>query len=95
MKKLALLFVLFLSVTAYSKEVPSPFWYSISEKILAGTHQLISTDDNTTVKSKLKSVKKVYPVRVPLKCEQKKGEILPTPFLTIKSNKVWTESTIE
>lgn len=91
MKKLSLLIIFFFSVSAFSKEIPTPFWYSISEKILEGTHQLIS--DESSKPALKKTIKAVKPVRVPLKCQPKKEKnILPTPFPTISSDGMWTES---
>jgi hypothetical protein len=90
MKKVALLIVCLFSLSSYSKEIPSPFWYSISEKILAGTQSLIGSD--TPAKPAKKIVRKVKPVRMPLHCEQKKDTITLTPFVTIKPNGQWLET---
>jgi hypothetical protein len=93
MKKISLLIVLFISLSASSNEVHSPFWYSISEKILAGTQQLIGSDDTPSKPApKSKIIKKIKPVRLPLRCEQKKDTISLTPFFTLKSNGTWTEA---
>ncbi len=92
MKKSALLIVFFLSAASYAKVIPTPFWYSISEKILTGTHLLISTDEapSKTVKAKTKCVKAV---RLPLKCQPKKEkDIILTPFFTVQNDGMWTDS---
>ena len=91
MKKLAFLFLFLLSVSAYSKGIPTPFWYSISEKILTGAHQLISPEDTPPAKPKVK-IQKTKPECTPLKCTPKKeNSILPTPFFTIKDG-MWIAS---
>lgn len=92
MKKISFLAVFFLSVSAYSKEIHSPFWYSISEKIISGTHQLINSEEAPAKPAaKIKVVKKARPIAMPLKCEQK-DTVTPTPFFTIKSNGIWIDS---
>jgi hypothetical protein len=91
MKKLSLLLVFFLSVSLYAKEIPTPFWYSISEKILTGTHQLISPEDSPC-KANCKAKVKVKAIKVPLKCQPKREKnILPTPFITINTDGIWSE----
>jgi hypothetical protein len=79
MKKLSLLLVLLLSVSMHAKgkhQGPGPFWYSISEKILNGAHQLISDDAPKATKVKPKA----KPVKVPLKCQPKQEKkIMPKP----------------
>jgi hypothetical protein len=81
MKKLSLLFILLLSVSTYAKDKhqgPGPFWYSISEKILTGAHQLISSDDDMPKATKVKP--KAKPIKMPLKCQPKQEKkIMPKP----------------
>lgn len=90
MKKLAFSLLFLFSVSAYSKGIPTPFWYSISEKILTSAHQLITPDDEPQLKPKVKVVQKVKPEATPLKCIPKKEKnILPTPSFTIKPDGAW------
>jgi len=90
MKKLAFTLLFLFSLSAYSKGIPTPFWYSISEKILTEAHQLI-TPEETPSPAKPKKVQKVKPESTPLKCTPKKeNSILPTPFFTIKPDGMWT-----
>lgn len=93
MKKLSLLFVFFLSVSMYGKDHqgPGPFWYNISEKILTGTHQLISPDDTPAKPAKVKP--KAKPVKVPLKCQPKQEKkILPAPIFSLNFNSLWNDA---
>ena len=90
MKKLLGVSILFLSVTAFSKDIPTPFWYTISQKILTETQQLILNDKPEKEVVKLKTTKAEKPVRVPLKCEQKK-ETMIVPFVTVNKNPLWSE----
>lgn len=82
MKKLSLLLILLLSFSMNAKDKhqgPGPFWYSISEKILTGAHQLISSDDDAPKATKVKP--KAKPVKVPLKCQPKQEKkIMPKPI---------------
>jgi len=78
MKTWALFFVLMFGVSAQAENIPGPFWYSLSEKILAETQQLFGSDSQkSTAKAK---VKKVKLQATPLKCEPKKCNIEPVPF---------------
>ena len=93
MKKLSLFFIFFLSVSSFAKEIPTPFWYTISEKILAGTHQLISPEEAAAKPAVKKVQKPAKAVRVPLKCQAKhEKKVLPTPFYTITSDSVWSDT---
>ncbi|RZJ29027.1 MAG: hypothetical protein EOO48_08505 [Flavobacterium sp.] len=92
MKKLAFAILFLFSVTSYGKGIPTPFWYSISEKILNGAHQLISDDVPLPAKPKIKT-QKLKGECTPLKCIPKKEKsILPTPFFTIKADGMWLEA---
>lgn len=77
MKKISLLFILFISIAMNAKEVPGPtIWYSISQKILQGSHQLVMAEDlpkNHTAKKATKT--KV--LKVSTKYQQKNELILP------------------
>jgi hypothetical protein len=91
MKKLSLMIALLLSGAVYCKEIPSPFWYSLSEKILAGTNQLISTEHNSAksvITIKVKSVKTAKPATTTLKCQPKEN-IQLNPFITISAEGMW------
>ncbi|HLA55332.1 MAG TPA: hypothetical protein VK623_04495 [Flavobacterium sp.] len=92
MKKLSLMIALLLSGAGYCKEIPSPFWYSLSEKILAGTNQLISTEHNSAksvITIKVKPVKTAKPATTTLKCQPKKENIQLNPFITISTEGMW------
>lgn len=79
MKKLSVLSVLFLSIAVYGKEVPGPtIWYSISEKILKGSHQLIVTDADAA-KAKKKATKTKV-LKVSTKFQHKDEIVLPADF---------------
>jgi hypothetical protein len=90
MKKLLLFVVFCLSASASGKNIPSPFWFNISEKILAGTHQLISPDESPKTVLKPKAVKATKPIRVPLKCQPKEKNILPLPSVHVSCDGIWT-----
>lgn len=98
MKKLSVLLVFLVSASLYANQTsPSPFWYSLSEKILAGTHQLLSPDDtpapkvNTKVKAKTKCTGTT--TKAPLKCQPKQEKnILPTPLFKISASGVWSDT---
>jgi hypothetical protein len=92
MKKLSLVAVFFLSVSLYGKNIPTPFWYKISEKILSEANQLISPEDEPAKPAP--KVKKVKATKLPceLNCNAKAGNVLPTPFITINSDGIWTVS---
>lgn len=91
MKKLSLLLVLILSATVYGKEVPGPIWYSISQKIITGSHQLISSDMDFMVKgsTKQKSAKGVKTLKVVSKHQPKKEIIIPDYFTPPVTKNVW------
>lgn len=93
MKKLSILLVFMFTASIYAKQTgPSPFWYSISEKILAGTHQLLSPDDSPCKSIKKPKIKSAT-TKAPLKCQPKQDKkILPTPNFTINSSGVWIDS---
>ena len=90
MKKLLGISILFLSVTALGKDIPTPFWYTISQKILTETQQLILNDKLEEDVVKIKTPKTEKPIRVPLKCEKKK-ETMIVPFMTVSKNPLWSE----
>lgn len=92
MKKLSLLLVFFLSGSAYCKEIPSPFWYNLSEKIMVGTSQFISPELNTVKTQTVKMKQKEVILDTPLRCLPKKETIVITPFVTINSNGMWIET---
>jgi|GEM_PF-4351619 len=79
MKRLPILFVLFLSITAYGKEVvPGPtIWYSISEKILKSSHQLMITDADAVKNHAKKKAAKAKVLKVSTKFQQKNEIVLP------------------
>jgi hypothetical protein len=81
MKKLSVLLILFLSITVYGKEVvPGPtIWYSISEKILKGSHHLMVTDADVMNHVK-KKAPKVKVLKVSTKFHQKDAIVLPSDF---------------
>jgi hypothetical protein len=87
MKKLSLLFILLLSATSHAENIPGPFWYTLSEKILAETQQLFSLDDAPVKTPAKPKAKKSKVAAVPLKCQPKKTSLLPNPFpvATIKT----------
>lgn len=79
MKKLSVLLVLLLSVTVYGKEVvPGPtIWYSISEKILKGSHQLMITEADAVKNHTKKKATKPKVLKVSTKFQQKNEIVLP------------------
>jgi hypothetical protein len=88
MKKIILIIAIIVSGSAYSKNtIPGPFWYNISEKILAETHQLMGADMKAPTKAK--TLKAAKPVKNNLKCQTKKDIVLPVPYFTISSNGMW------
>ena len=91
MKKILLIIAIVASGSVYSNTIPGPFWYNISEKILAEAHQLIGPDaiemKNTTTKTK--AVKTAKTAKNALKCQPKKEIELPSPYLTITGNGMW------
>lgn len=83
MKKVLLTFAVLFSASSFAKEIPSPFWFSISERILTETHLLISPDaKDLTVKAIKKA--KAAKVKSPLKCQDKTtDDLLKLPFITL------------
>ncbi len=78
MKTLTLIFVMTFAVAGYGKNIPGPFWYSLSEKILSETHQFLNAGETPkpAVKVKAKKVK----MSTPLKCQPKKATIDPNIY---------------
>lgn len=71
MKKLLLLLALGISTATYAENVPAPFWYNISERILTETQQFFAPSA-TIGKSKVKHNR----IKAnPLKCQPKKVSI--------------------
>ena len=93
MKKLFILGALLLSFSGFSKNIPMPFWYHLSEKILAGTHQLIGDDlPKNVIKKKIRIDQPAAP-RMPLKCEPNKEEkFLPTAIFKILPDDLWDDA---
>lgn len=88
MKKLFLLLALFVSVTVLGKEVPGPtIWYTISEKILKGSHQLIS-DDAVKIQNKKKAPKTKI-LKGSSKFQQKNEIVLPEFIAPTIAKNVW------
>ena len=92
MKKMLFILAIILSGNAYSsnitKTIPSPFWYSISEKIIAETQHLLSLEAKDKV-GKVKIIKTAKTVKNTLKCQPKKEIILPAPYFTITASGLW------
>ena len=89
MKKLFPTLALFLSIAMYGKEVPGPrIWYSISEKILKGGHQLMLADGEAKMQNK-KKAPKVKALKVSTKFQQKKEIILPDFITPTVAKNVW------
>lgn len=90
MKKGLLLLILLLSAATYSKNIPGPLWYNISQKIISGSHRLLSPDkinfSKTAVKQKAKGEKKL---KVSSKHQVKKEIILPDYFAPPVTKSVW------
>ncbi len=86
MKTLTLFLVVTFSAAGYGKNIPGPFWYSLSEKILTETTQFFSSNDTPkpVVKVKAKKIK----VSTPLKCQPKKSTILENPFPVVTKKAV-------
>jgi hypothetical protein len=81
MKTSSIILLLLLSGFSYGKQLPSPFWYNLSKKILVETQRLITVKEEpqtpTTRKVATKSTKVV---KAPLKCQQTKEARLQTPL---------------
>ena len=88
MKKVILIIAIIASGSMYSNTIPGPFWYNISEKILAEAHQLISPEPLKT-QAKVKTINAAKMTKSTLKCEPKKEIVLPTPYFTITGNGMW------
>lgn len=92
MKKVAIFAALCLSVSTFAKEVPGgPIWYTISEKILAGSQRLIGMDKETVVKTHAcpKTEKATKVLKVSTKYQQKKELVLPDYFAPPVAKNVW------
>ena len=82
MKKCFVVAVLLVSGITNAKEIPSPFWFSISEKILTETQNLFNSDVKEVAKvTKKKPV--VTKAKSPLTCEQDEQQVT-LPFPTFK-----------
>jgi hypothetical protein len=81
MKKSSIILLLLLSGLSYGKELPSPFWYNLSKKILVETQRLITVNEEpqTSAPKKVAS-KSTKVVKAPLKCQQSKEARLQTPL---------------
>ena len=88
MKNILAIIIFLLAANVYSKDIPTPFWYSISQKILAETQELIIKDDRVAEPTRAKAIKKEKPATVRLRCEQQKDPI-QLPFFTLKTNPLW------
>ena len=80
MKTLPFILVLFLSASTYGKNIPGPFWYSLSEKILTETHQFLGMDDAPSKPVARMKAKKPQLITAPLKCQPKKATLLPNLY---------------
>ncbi|SCY87314.1 hypothetical protein [Flavobacterium caeni] len=99
MKKLSLLLVALASVTVYGKEVvPGPtIWYTISEKILKGSHQLIVSDAEAAKAKKTRAAgerseaktPKTKVLKVSTKFQQKDELVLPDFMTPTVTKNVW------
>ncbi|HEX9980895.1 MAG TPA: hypothetical protein VGB50_10065 [Flavobacterium sp.] len=89
MKKLLLPVMLIVCGSLQSKEIPSPFWFSISEKILSETHQLINPEakESLSKAGKQKTVKAAK-AKINLKC-QKQELFLPNPMTMLSNSGIW------
>ena len=67
--------------SAREADVPSPFWFSISEKILSETQSLFNIEIKETPKSAPK--KRQVKVKAALNCEQEQQSLV-LPFPTFK-----------
>jgi len=94
MKNLLPFIIILITGSVYSKEIPGPFWYSISEKILTETHQLIGSEvkEGSVKTTKMKAAKNNKAVKPTLKCTHKKETILPVPYFTISTDGLWSIS---
>lgn len=83
MKKLSLLAVLLFCGMAQAKNIQNPIWYSISEKILAETQELLAPEREA---KPIKKVKVKPANKQALRCVDKKKEInIQTP-VTLPAN---------
>lgn len=92
MKKSTLFIVFCLSVSTYAKEVPGgPIWYTISEKILAGSQRLMGIDKENPIKTHAcpKTEKATKVLKVSTKYQQKKELVLPDYFAPPVAKNVW------
>lgn len=80
MKNTIIILLLFASGLSYGKELPSPFWYNLSKKILVETQRLITADEEPATAPKSKTVAKNKVVKAPLKCQQSKEAKLQAPL---------------
>ena len=83
MKNIFFLSVLLISGVVNAKEIPSPFWFSISEKILAETQSLFNTDVKEVSKPVAKKKQQAVVKVKQLSCEQDEHSI-SLPFPTFK-----------
>lgn len=72
MKKLSLLVVLLLCGTTQAKNIQNPIWYSLSEKILTETQELLAPEREA---KPVKKVKVKPATKQALRCVDKKKEI--------------------
>ena len=90
MNRILALMVFLITATAYSKDIPTPFWYSITQKILLETQDYIIHEDYSNNNLKGKSLKRKKLLGVPLQCDQRR-ELVQLPFITLKSDPLWNK----
>ena len=90
MKGIFVLMVILLTTTVSGKDIPTPFWYSITQKILSETQDYIIHEDHVNDQLKEKSSIRKKVSNVKLQCEPG-GKLVQLPFITLKSNPIWAK----
>ena len=91
MKSVFALIVILLTTTVSGKDIPTPFWYSITRTILSETQDYMMTSDFMVDQNKFKARKDRGHSNVPLLCNQKKN-LFQLPFLKLKSDPLFATS---
>ncbi len=78
----------FLTASVYSKDIPSPFWYTITQKILMETQDYILSEGKVIDKTTPVVSTKQKVVHTALLCERRK-DLFQLPFLKLKSDPLW------
>ena len=90
MKCMVALIVFFLTATVYSKDIPTPFWYSITQKIIFEAQDYIIHEPFSSNQVKAKLLQRTESLNSSLQCDQRK-DLIQMPFIILKSNPIWNK----